>query len=302
MFGNGHLQLGLPRMGQWMEPSLVRNPFVEQVAAALLGRCAFSFCSGNTNTPGSGTQPMHADGDWPAKTESAALAKGLEWPPAPIGLIVNFGVGDIDSSNGATQIWPRSHSDVRAPGSTRGGTLEESWPDVIADRNTTDPPIANSIPFGGVGFRDPRLWHRGIPHTGELPRHMIAFVYKQLAPNDKVPPLAFSSSARAAFEPTSMRRSAACDMLDFSGLSFDVGGPVDHFGNAMPAENAPAPNHRTSSSANKEKSLEKQYRDKFWMPDELPDLSQPGADPVPAWVYAVAAGQPLERFRAGAKM
>ena len=29
VFGHGHLQLGLPRTGDWVLPSLVRNPYVE---------------------------------------------------------------------------------------------------------------------------------------------------------------------------------------------------------------------------------------------------------------------------------
>ena len=32
VFGHGHLQLGLPRTGDWVLPSLVRNPYVECAA------------------------------------------------------------------------------------------------------------------------------------------------------------------------------------------------------------------------------------------------------------------------------
>ena len=92
----------------------MRNPFVEQVAAALLGRCALSFCSGNTNTPGSGTQPMHCDGDWAVKSAGEAAAKGLAWPPAATSLIANFGVGDISAACGAPQTAhsPSTRSDL----------------------------------------------------------------------------------------------------------------------------------------------------------------------------------------------
>jgi hypothetical protein len=252
VFGHGHLQLGLPRTGEWMEPELVRNSFVEQVAVVLLGRCALSFCSGNTNVPGSSTQPMHADADWPAKSEAEAAANGLQWPPTPTSLIVNYGVDDITAANGSTQIWPRSHTDVRAPGNTRGGTLEDSWPNAVA--NPVLPPIPNDIPFGAVSFRDPRLWHRGVPNTSQFPRHMIALVYKQLnSPVGKPPVLVFSSGAEGAFEASPMSRSTACKNMDFSGLSF-VDGVVDHFGNPEPAEQTPVPNYRVT----KELSLEKQ--------------------------------------------
>ena len=194
---------------------------------------------------------MHADGDWPAKSEDEAAANGLDWPPGPTSLIINYGVGDISAANGATQIWPRSHTDVRATDNTRDGRLEDSWPEIIAD--PVLPPIPNDIPFGAVGFRDPRLWHRGVPNTGLFPRHMIALVYRQLSSPEATPPeLVFSSGAKDAFEANAARRSRVCSNLDLSGLSF-VDGLVDHFGNVAPVQQTPVPNYRTTKELNLEK-------------------------------------------------
>ena len=55
----GHAQQGLPRSAPWVLPSIVSNPLIEQCAIALLGPCYFQTNNGNTNLPGSGTQPLH---------------------------------------------------------------------------------------------------------------------------------------------------------------------------------------------------------------------------------------------------
>ena len=34
-----------------------------------------------------------------------------------------------------------------------------------------------TIPAGGICFRDPRMWHRGVPNLSELARPMIALTY-----------------------------------------------------------------------------------------------------------------------------
>src|SRR5579871_1507190 len=64
----GHLQQGPPPFAPYVFPDIVANPFVIQVTRALLGEGVYnSFYNGNTNCPGSGTQPLHRDGShlWP---------------------------------------------------------------------------------------------------------------------------------------------------------------------------------------------------------------------------------------------
>ena len=34
-----------------------------------------------------------------------------------------------------------------------------------------------TIPGGGICFRDPRMWHRGVPNHGDKPRPMIGLTY-----------------------------------------------------------------------------------------------------------------------------
>ena len=64
----GHLQQGPPPFAPFVFREIVANPFVIQVNTALLGEGIFnSFYNGNTNCPGSNTQPLHRDGPhlWP---------------------------------------------------------------------------------------------------------------------------------------------------------------------------------------------------------------------------------------------
>ena len=89
---------------------------------------------------------------------------------------------------------------------------------------------------------------------------------------------AYFPGAQAAFAGTSMARSAACDSLDWSGLTF-VDGPVDHFGNAELVNQTPIPNYRAS----KELSLEKQYRNTFCKQTSSTKPNRPSpADPYVA--------------------
>jgi hypothetical protein len=56
----GHLQLGPPPFAPYVFRDIVANPFVIQVSQALFGDGFFnSFYNGNSNCPGSGTQPLH---------------------------------------------------------------------------------------------------------------------------------------------------------------------------------------------------------------------------------------------------
>ena len=169
----------------------------------------------------------------------------------------------------------------------------------MAARRASHPPIPNEIPKGAVCFRDARLWHRGVPHVGALPRHMIALIYKQLGPSSaEPPPLLFSEDAAQAFAGDGPR-AAVCEQVSFP-LAF-AAQPVDMFGNRKP-EVGGAPKRE----AGKEHlNLEKQYRKNFWMPSELLTslwqekkgryhaLREEAA--LPRWVRDVADGKVLRR-------
>ena len=165
------------------EQELVANPMLEQLAVALLlgapagaGEVFLSFFNGNTNIPGSGTQLLHSDGGWFAKSAEEAAALDEAWPFATADLVFNFSTDDVTEELGPTQLWPGTHTfDWDAVAATRGanGAVAQRTEGAAAEeaaRRTTRPPVPNVLPRGAVSVRDYRLWHRGVPNTDARPR------------------------------------------------------------------------------------------------------------------------------------
>ena len=172
--GKGHLQLGLRRYAPYVRPELVANPLIESIVAGTLGPGAWlGFYSGNVNLPGSTYQPLHADRPFSWKTEAEARADGQSWPPPGTTLSCSLALTEITEENGATEIYPGSHRETAVtqfqPGERPGDHPEllERW----------GPPGRMAIPAGGICFRDPRMWHRGVPNTSDRVRPMMALTY-----------------------------------------------------------------------------------------------------------------------------
>jgi len=167
-----HLELGLPRTSEFVFPEIVSNQIIEQVVARLLGPCFVRYYNGNTACPGSGCQPLHMDGGgWSVKDSSEAAAAGLAWPHEPLKLSVNFGVDDMTPENGSTEVYLGSHIDTRAANvEAHAAGLQE-----LAEMRASEGcgPSQVVVPKGGVVFRDLRVFHRGVPNTSALPRHMM---------------------------------------------------------------------------------------------------------------------------------
>lgn len=165
----GHLQHKPPPFAPYVFEGVVSNCFVNQVTHAVLGDGFFNnFYSGNTNCPGSGTQPVHPD--------ALPLWKGLDWSHPAHCLVVNISPEDTSEANGAVEIWPGTHLMTVDP--DYGKDLGERFPkDVIEKRRDEAPPIRGSARKGSVLIRDMRLWHRGVPNRSDSPRHMIALIH-----------------------------------------------------------------------------------------------------------------------------
>ena len=155
----GHLQQGPPPYDPFLFSDIVVNPYAVQIAKDMLGAGLYcSFYNGNTNTPGSVFQPLHGDG--------IHLWGEQEVPHPATQLIVNVTPQDASGENGATQIWPGSHLDMRP-------VTEETE----TDRRSFAPPIQAVTRKGDILVRDSRLWHRGVPNPSDQNRHMAAVVY-----------------------------------------------------------------------------------------------------------------------------
>ena len=113
----GHLQQGPPPFAPFVFREIVANPFVIQVNTALLGEGIFnSFYNGNTNCPGSDTQPLHRDGPhlWPGHEPAHPTAC----------VVVNISPLDVTEENGAVELWP--------------GTHLHTFPETVIDKETEE--------------------------------------------------------------------------------------------------------------------------------------------------------------------
>ena len=158
----GHLQQGPPPFAPYIFRDIVANPYVIQVTKALLGPGLYNnFYNGNTNCPGSTTQPLHRDGAhlWPDQEVAHPTAE----------VVVNISPQDTMEENGSVELWPGSHLDVS------GRQIDEAHEEA---RRKIAPPIRGTAKKGSALIRDLRLWHRGVPNPSDEPRHMIAMIHR----------------------------------------------------------------------------------------------------------------------------
>lgn len=97
----------------------------------------------------------------------------------PFAMILNIALSDVDSSNGATEIWPGSHRDScvdQHSTISRGEAGLTIKSELVEERRKHSPPIQPSTKKGTIIMRDIRLWHAGRPNQTETPRIMLAFV------------------------------------------------------------------------------------------------------------------------------
>ena len=200
----GHLQQGPPPFAPYVHRDIVANPFVIQVSQALLGDGFFNgFYSGNSNCPGSGTQPLHRDADhlWPGLAQAH--------PPAQV--VVNVSPHDVSEENGSVELWPGTHL-ITDVGSVVDAETE-------AARRAVAPPVRGNVRKGSVLMRDMRLWHRGVPNRSDRPRHMIAMIHniRWLARRG---PLTFGRGCESAFPDCGLDHNAAFtdEPIDYLGL------------------------------------------------------------------------------------
>jgi len=171
--GVGHLQLGLRRYAPYVRADLAANPLIESVVAEVLGPGAWlGFYNGNVNCPGSTTQPLHFDRPYSWKTKEEAEADGQSWPPPTTTLSCSVALADITVDTGATEIFPGSQRETEVATWTTNRLKER--PDLI---EAWGPPARMEIPAGAVCFRDPRMWHRGVPNHSDRPRAMLGLTY-----------------------------------------------------------------------------------------------------------------------------
>ena len=172
--GEGHLQLGLRRRAPYVRSDVLTNPLIEHIVVGVLGDHAWlGFYNGNVNMPGSTSQPLHFDRPYTWKTKAEAEVAGESWPPRGTTLSCSIALEDITSRNAATEIYPGSHLETVVASWPRG-ERPDTHPDLL---EKWGPPARMEIPAGGICFRDPRMWHRGMPNTSDQVRPMIGMTF-----------------------------------------------------------------------------------------------------------------------------
>jgi len=187
----GHLQQGPPPFAPYIFRDIVANPYVVQVTKALLGPGLYNnFYNGNTNCPGSTTQPLHRDGDhlWPDQEVAHPTAE----------VVVNISPQNTMAENGSVELWPGSHLDVS------GRRIDRAHEEA---RRKIAPPLRGNAKKGSALIRDLRLWHRGVPNPSDEPSHMIAMIHRVrwLRSNRR---LKYQTGCEAAFENSDLDHNA----------------------------------------------------------------------------------------------
>ena len=127
------------------------------------------------------------DGTWQYADAEAAAAAGVAWPPPPHQLIAQICPAGSTAQLGASEVWPGSHLVTELASAnkfTDGPGTQERYAAAGAARVASHPPIRLEIPAGAVGFRDSRLFHRGVPNSGDTPRPMLGLQYASRAVRD----------------------------------------------------------------------------------------------------------------------
>lgn len=162
----GNIQQEPPPFADYIFRDVVANPFVCQVTSTLLGQGAYiNGLGGNTNVSGSQLQPVHVD--------EGQLWPDLEAAHPAARLVVNVALGDTSEENGAIELWPGTHEDLR---NLEGQDIRVSE-EALEARRRVVPPILGSTKKGAILVRDMRLWHRGMPNASDATRFMIGMVH-----------------------------------------------------------------------------------------------------------------------------
>jgi hypothetical protein len=162
----GHVQHNPPPRARDLYADIIANPLALSVARALLGSVHLGLYTGNTMLP-------HTTKQQPVHWDVAQLWPGLESAPPPAVLAVNIPLVDVTLENGALEVWPGTHLDVRA--SDKSLVVPEEW---LEARRAEVPPVRVPTPKGTLLLRDLRMWHRGTTNSTSEARPMVAVTYQ----------------------------------------------------------------------------------------------------------------------------
>ena len=164
----GHLQHNPPPRARDLYADIIANPVALSVARALMGRVRLALYTGNTMLGHtSQQQPVHWD--------DYQLWSGLEQAPPTSSLAVNIPLVDVSVTNGALEVWPGTHRDVRSGEHRKSLLVPDEW---LEARRAHIPPVRVPLSKGALLLRDLRMWHRGTTNSTGEARPMLALSYQ----------------------------------------------------------------------------------------------------------------------------
>ncbi|KAH1606603.1 hypothetical protein KXW57_002424 [Aspergillus fumigatus] len=148
---------------------IIANPFATAIIECMLGpKPQLRFLSANTafRTKEAGRQPPHID-------------VAFDFPRVPFGFCVNVNLVGTTATNGATELWPGTHTDtdVSVLMPDNDGVIRK---ELVEARRKLCPPVQPLLPKGSIIIRDFRLWHAGMPNRTDEPRVMLVTVVRTL--------------------------------------------------------------------------------------------------------------------------
>jgi len=162
--GERHVQMQMPLVPPFSDPTTVAHPVVTQILSIVLGpdfEC--SYYNSNTAYPGSTYQRVHRDSN-----PIFGIEQGV--PSPPTGIVVNIPLCDFTVENGSTEVWPATHLIVDKPDDVEVA---------LDDRTKVLASSRLNVQAGSIVLRDLRVWHRGVPNDSDNQRSMLAIVYKR---------------------------------------------------------------------------------------------------------------------------
>jgi hypothetical protein len=162
--GEHHVQMQMPLVPPFSDPTTVAHPVVTQILSIVLGpdfEC--SYYNSNTAYPGSTYQRVHRDSN-----PIFGVEQNVATPPT--GIVVNIPLCDFTLENGSTEVWPATHLIVDTP---------DDVEIALDDRTKVLASSRLNVKAGSIVLRDLRVWHRGVPNNSDHQRSMLAIVYKR---------------------------------------------------------------------------------------------------------------------------
>ena len=262
--GNGHLQMGSPKIAPWVHAETVANRLVEQIAVAVVGRSAVD----GPVRPGNALLPETLSAAAPLpQTLSADASAAKVWLGFHNGNCAtkfagphagNSGFQTLHTDGGWTyqtreeaaasgQQWPHlttclhinfSVVDVTElngpevwPGSHRvySGVHREKLQDeeFLAARAAICPPVRATYRKGAIALKDCRIWHRGAPNTSPENRPSVVLVYNAAGTPHQGSPGDARNTHPIVFSKSAQNAFARHNPLVHRNAEF-IDGPVNH--------------------------------------------------------------------------